>query len=174
MQYRAAGSLNTLASSGAISPSRASAKLREIEADFEILPNDEAESLPRSTCSIRRLPWAAKLALIFLVVLIVTGGALLVFSLSPKKSDDKNKPQNRVVINTWWPGPTDATFDALAGHMSALDSAIAGAINAEVNMYDHTVGPDGSPDTNGETTLDALIVRAARMCFRSCGGKAPR
>lgn len=163
MRFAASGSsLNA-----ADSPSRA--KLRELEAEFDVLPSDDPDALPPSSscCSVRRLSWSVKLALILLVALIVTGCALLVFSLSPpKKSPNHTPPQTRVVINTWWPGPTDAAFDALAGRMSALDSAIAGAINAEENMYDHTVGPDGSPDTNGETTLDALIVR--RRPRRAC------
>lgn len=158
MRFASSGSSSLNAESS--SPSRSSAKLREIEADFEELPSDDPDAPPHpSSCSIRRLSWSVKLALILIVALIVTGGALLIFSLSPAKKNSNRAPQTRVVINTWWPGPTDAAYSALAGRMSALDSAIAGAINAEKNMYDHTVGPDGSPDTNGETTLDALIVR---------------
>jgi hypothetical protein len=51
---------------------------------------------------------------------------------------------------------------------SALDSAIEGCIAAEIaqGYGDHTVGPDGSPDTNGETTLDAMIVSGGLTCAR--------
>ena len=74
--------------------------------------------------------------------------------------------RQRVVINTWWPEPTNVTFKALMANFSALDSAVEGCISAEVGQGfgDHTVGPNGSPDTTGETTLDALIVsRAPRI-----------
>lgn len=146
------------------SPSRAA--LREIEADFEVLPTDEHEFERPSGMS-----WTGKLALLFIVALVVTGGAVLAFTLMPTKKSGDGRVRTRVVVNTWWPGATDATFAALANDMSALDAAIAGAVDAEVNegYGDHTVGPNGSPDTNGETTLDALIVRAdcARACTRA-------
>ena len=53
-----------------------------------------------------------------------------------------------------------ATLEHLLANYSALDSAIEGCVAAEINQGfgDHTVGPNGSPDTSGETTLDALIV----------------
>ena len=72
----------------------------------------------------------------------------------------------RVVINTWWRNATEATFEALMANYSALDSAIEGCVAAEIaqGYGDHTVGPDGSPDTNGETTLDAMIVSGVLTC----------
>lgn len=74
----------------------------------------------------------------------------------------------RVVINTWWRNATEATFEALMANYSALDAAIEGCVAAETaqGYGDHTVGPNGSPDTNGETTLDAMIVSRFDVCDR--------
>ena len=68
-----------------------------------------------------------------------------------------------VVVNTWWPGAANATYQLLARNFSALDAAMAGCESAEESFAfgDHTVGPDGSPDFTGETTLDALLCDGA-------------
>lgn len=41
---------------------------------------------------------------------------------------------------------------------SALDAVEAGCSRCEDEQCDHTVGFGGSPDENGETTLDAMIM----------------
>lgn len=41
---------------------------------------------------------------------------------------------------------------------SALDAVEVGATTCEVLQCDNTVGFGGSPDENGETTLDAMIM----------------
>jgi len=67
--------------------------------------------------------------------------------------------QGGVVVNTWWGGTTSAALEALREGMCALDAAQAACAATELSMAfgDRTVGPDGSPDTSGETTLDALL-----------------
>ncbi len=72
-------------------------------------------------------------------------------------------PQLRVVVNTWWPGAAVAAYGLLSRNFSAVDSAVAGCVDAESRFAygDHTVGPDGSPDFSGETTLDALLCDGA-------------
>lgn len=40
----------------------------------------------------------------------------------------------------------------------ALDAVERGCSQCEVEQCDHTVGYGGSPDENGETTLDAMIM----------------
>nr|CCA22735.1 N(4)(BetaNacetylglucosaminyl)Lasparaginase putative [Albugo laibachii Nc14] len=70
------------------------------------------------------------------------------------------------VMNTWsFTAATKAAFDVLAtsGHHAAnvnnvLDAIVAGCNRCEIDQCDYTVGYGASPDTNGETTLDAMIL----------------
>jgi hypothetical protein len=76
---------------------------------------------------------------------------------SPEHAPEQLQP---VVINTWrWPQTSLAALVSLQSGGSALDAAQAGCRDAELSFAygDGTVGPDGSPDTNGEVTLDALL-----------------
>ena len=41
---------------------------------------------------------------------------------------------------------------------SALDAVVAGCSACERHQCDGTVGYGGSPDENGETTLDAMVM----------------
>ena len=41
---------------------------------------------------------------------------------------------------------------------SALDSAVAGVTQCEIDRCDGSVGWGSSPDENGETTLDAMVM----------------
>ena len=41
---------------------------------------------------------------------------------------------------------------------SALDTAVEGVTQCEVDRCDGTVGWGSSPDENGETSLDALVM----------------
>lgn len=72
-----------------------------------------------------------------------------------------------VVINTWpFTNATRAAFAALTTSASAhahLDAIIAGCDRCEVEQCDFTVGYGGSPDTTGETTLDAMILDGTTM-----------
>lgn len=46
----------------------------------------------------------------------------------------------------------------LSSRGSAIDAIVAGCTVCEQEQCDGTVGYGGSPDENGETTLDALII----------------
>ncbi|XP_065071993.1 N(4)-(Beta-N-acetylglucosaminyl)-L-asparaginase-like [Rhopilema esculentum] len=64
-----------------------------------------------------------------------------------------------LIVNTW---PfTDATYKAwsvIMANGSALDAVEQGCTVCEEERCDGTVGYGGSPDENGETTLDAMIM----------------
>ncbi|CCI49305.1 unnamed protein product [Albugo candida] len=70
------------------------------------------------------------------------------------------------VINTWsFTDATKSAFDVLANSKhhpgdvnNVLDAIVAGCNRCEIDQCDHTVGYGASPDTNGETTLDAMIL----------------
>lgn len=49
-------------------------------------------------------------------------------------------------------------WNALVKGGSALDAVESGCSQCEVDQCDGTVGYGGSPDENGETTLDAMIM----------------
>lgn len=67
-----------------------------------------------------------------------------------------------VVVSTWpFREAVRAAWEVVkAGGAggSAVDAVVAGCSACEVLRCDGTVGPGGSPDENGETTLDALIM----------------
>jgi N4-(beta-N-acetylglucosaminyl)-L-asparaginase len=74
-------------------------------------------------------------------------------------------PQHGVVVINTWPfvNATRAGFKALHGRGSALDAITRGCNRCEVDQCDFTVGYGGSPDSNGETTLDAMILDGSTM-----------
>lgn len=70
-----------------------------------------------------------------------------------------------IVVSTWpFVEAVKAAWTAVAHDgLSAVDSVVEGCSACEEFRCDGTVGPGGSPDENGETTLDALIMNAATM-----------
>ncbi|XP_058462933.1 N(4)-(Beta-N-acetylglucosaminyl)-L-asparaginase [Malaya genurostris] len=70
-----------------------------------------------------------------------------------------------LVINTW--AFTNATLRAhqslTVGEFSALDALVEGCSVCEREQCDGTVGYGGSPDENGETTLDAMVMDGTTM-----------
>ena len=67
--------------------------------------------------------------------------------------------QNSIVINTWYfDQANQEAFDVLQSGGSALDAVEAGCRKCEELQCDGSVGYGGSPDENGETTLDAMIM----------------
>jgi len=75
--------------------------------------------------------------------------------------------RSAVVINTWpFVNATRTAFAALEqqrGRSPALDAIEAGCNRCEVDQCDFTVGFGGSPDSRGETTLDAMILDGSTM-----------
>lgn len=73
-----------------------------------------------------------------------------------------------VVINTWpFTHATSSAFALLTtqprSKTPSLDAIAGGCHACEVEQCDFTVGYGGSPDTNGETTLDAMILDGTTM-----------
>ena len=65
-----------------------------------------------------------------------------------------------VVVSTWFPTAVQEAYNLLSQGYSALDAVELGCTLCEDQQCDGTVGWGGSPDTSGETTLDALIMDA--------------
>jgi N4-(beta-N-acetylglucosaminyl)-L-asparaginase len=63
-----------------------------------------------------------------------------------------------VVVNTWFAESAQSAFDFVSQGYSALDAVEVGCTTCEDLRCDGTVGWGGSPDTTGETTLDAIIM----------------
>jgi len=65
----------------------------------------------------------------------------------------------QTVINTWpFTEANDAAWAILENGGSALDAITTGTSKCESLRCDGSVGWGGSPDENGETTLDAMIM----------------
>lgn len=78
-----------------------------------------------------------------------------------------------IVVNTWpWPQATDAAWTAMTQPQSAspaLDAVEAGCRKCQEDQCDGTVGFGGSPDENGETTLDAMIMDGTTLNLGAVG-----
>ncbi|GAB4858834.1 hypothetical protein Ancab_010312 [Ancistrocladus abbreviatus] len=69
-----------------------------------------------------------------------------------------------MVVSTWpFVDAVRAAWRAVDGGFSAVDAVVEGCSACEELRCDGTVGPGGSPDENGETTLDALVMNGATM-----------
>ncbi|XP_051122809.1 probable isoaspartyl peptidase/L-asparaginase 3 [Andrographis paniculata] len=69
-----------------------------------------------------------------------------------------------VVISTWpFTEAVRAGWRALENGASAVDAVVEGCSKCEQLRCDGTVGPGGSPDENGETTIDAMIMNGVTM-----------
>ncbi|XP_064405466.1 N(4)-(Beta-N-acetylglucosaminyl)-L-asparaginase-like isoform X3 [Halichondria panicea] len=87
---------------------------------------------------------------------LCVGCVLLIALLGPCVCEDKLLP---VVINTWpFVDANKGAAQSLSNGGSYLDAVEAGCSVCEAEQCDGTVGYGGSPDENGETTLDAMIM----------------
>ncbi|XP_037811518.1 putative N(4)-(beta-N-acetylglucosaminyl)-L-asparaginase GG24090 [Lucilia sericata] len=69
-----------------------------------------------------------------------------------------------LVINTWaFEEANEAAWAALQQGDTALDALVIGCTTCEEQQCDGTVGYGGSPDENGETTLDAMLIDGSNM-----------
>lgn len=77
-----------------------------------------------------------------------------------------------LVINTWaFTNATIAAWEALKKHDgSVLDALVEGCSTCEREQCDGTVGYGGSPDENGETTLDAFLMDGDNMNIGAVAG----
>ncbi|XP_021752789.1 probable isoaspartyl peptidase/L-asparaginase 3 isoform X1 [Chenopodium quinoa] len=76
----------------------------------------------------------------------------------------ENNGKYPIVVSTWpFVDAVRAAWRAVDGGFSAVDAVVEGCSACEELRCDGSVGPGGSPDENGETTLDALIMNGATM-----------
>ncbi|KAK7259756.1 hypothetical protein RIF29_25369 [Crotalaria pallida] len=69
-----------------------------------------------------------------------------------------------LVVSTWpFVEAVRAAWGAVDAGSSAVDSVVEGCSACEELRCDGTVGPGGSPDENGETTIDALVMDGVTM-----------
>ncbi|KAL7108528.1 hypothetical protein ACP275_06G118100 [Erythranthe tilingii] len=69
-----------------------------------------------------------------------------------------------VVVSTWpFLEAVRAAWRSVDSGFSAVDSVVEGCSACEELRCDGTVGPGGSPDENGETTIDAMIMNGVTM-----------
>ncbi|KAK2184630.1 hypothetical protein NP493_258g06066 [Ridgeia piscesae] len=89
----------------------------------------------------------------WLVLLLALFGNCLYYS-------NGNNVRLPFVINTWpFKVATKAAWEAVKNESSsALDAVVAGCSACERHQCDGTVGYGGSPDENGETTLDSMVM----------------
>ena len=86
---------------------------------------------------------------------------ILLLSILALPSVALAKPK-ALIVNTW---PfTAATYEAYktliaSSKADPVDAVVAGCSKSEELQNDFTVGWGGSPDANGETTLDALVMQ---------------
>ncbi|KAJ3680588.1 hypothetical protein LUZ60_016866 [Juncus effusus] len=107
---------------------------------------------------------ASKLPSFFFICLIIL---LLLIDQSSAKEVKRsgNGGGFPVVVSTWpFKAAVRAAWRSVKdGGSTAVDAVVAGCSACEVLRCDGTVGPGGSPDENGETTLDALIMNGTTM-----------
>ena len=83
-------------------------------------------------------------------------GVLSILFLALLNSSSANLP---VVIATWeFNNATAKAFEVLNSTGDIFDAIEQGCSVCEVEQCDRTVGYGGSPDEDGETTLDAMIM----------------
>ncbi|XP_066154427.1 N(4)-(Beta-N-acetylglucosaminyl)-L-asparaginase-like [Euwallacea fornicatus] len=76
-----------------------------------------------------------------------------------------------VVVNTWaFIKATQNAWTTLQNSNQAIDALIEGCRTCQSLQCDFTVGYGGSPDEEGETTLDALIFDGNTMNMGAVGG----
>ncbi|XP_044255680.1 putative N(4)-(beta-N-acetylglucosaminyl)-L-asparaginase GM21137 isoform X2 [Tribolium madens] len=77
-----------------------------------------------------------------------------------------------VVMNTWRfsQAAVNAFLTLKDADSDAIDAVVTGCSTCEGLQCDHSVGYGGSPDENGETTLDAMIFDGTAMNMGAVGG----
>ena len=70
------------------------------------------------------------------------------------------EPKNYPLVVSTWPfiEAVRAAWRAVDAGSSAVNAVMEGCSACEELRCDGTVGPGGSPDENGETTIDAMVM----------------
>ncbi|KAF6146147.1 hypothetical protein GIB67_015585 [Kingdonia uniflora] len=93
--------------------------------------------------------------------------AALLFSSFSMVLGDEGQKESRVyplVVSTWpFLEAVRAAWSATENGFAAVDAVVEGCSACEELRCDGTVGPGGSPDENGETTIDALVMDGTTM-----------
>ncbi|KAH6809945.1 N-terminal nucleophile aminohydrolases superfamily protein [Perilla frutescens var. frutescens] len=93
------------------------------------------------------------ITLIFLVSLIIS-----------TIGDEVSSANFPIVVSTWpFLKAVSAAWRSVDSGLSAMDAIVEGCSACELLRCDGTVGPGGSPDENGETTIDAMIMNGVTM-----------
>ncbi|KAK9095214.1 hypothetical protein Scep_026683 [Stephania cephalantha] len=93
------------------------------------------------------------------VTAILLSSIPLVLGHSVQKSE-----KYPLVVSTWpFLDAVRAAWRAVDGGSSAVEAVVEGCSACEELMCDGTVGPGGSPDENGETTIDAMVMDGSTM-----------
>lgn len=88
--------------------------------------------------------------------------ALLLSEVCGNRLGDSGKYP--LVVSTWpFVEAVRAAWTAADDGLSAVDAVVEGCSACEELRCDGTVGPGGSPDENGETTIDALVMDGVTM-----------
>ncbi|KAM4709266.1 N(4)-(beta-N-acetylglucosaminyl)-L-asparaginase [Discoglossus pictus] len=96
-----------------------------------------------------------------LSLLWVLAGLLCTAASSGPPHSDSLLP---LVVNTWtFRSAAEAAWRVLEAGGSVLDAVERGCTQCEIDQCDGSVGYGGSPDENGETTLDAMIMNGNTM-----------
>ncbi|CAN0100321.1 unnamed protein product, partial [Heterosigma akashiwo] len=66
----------------------------------------------------------------------------------------------QIVLNTWNFQGANAEAYRVIQTNDSLDSLVAGLTWCEDHQCDGTVGPGGSPNENGDVTLDSMLMDA--------------
>ena len=98
-------------------------------------------------------------------ILLFAGAAIQVIvskasAANSSPSPGEAVPHWPVTVATWFPTAVTLTQQLLSEGFTALDAVELGCSLCEDQQCDGTVGWGGSPDTGGETTLDAMIMCA--------------
>lgn len=78
-----------------------------------------------------------------------------------------------LIVNTWpFTAATHEAYRTLTSSVDAdpLNAVVAGCSKSEELQDDYTVGWGGSPDSNGETTLDAFVMRGSDQNMGAVAG----
>ena len=99
----------------------------------------------------------------FCIVVCAAGSSL-------RKSSSSTKTSALLAINTWpWTNATATGFERLQQGLTAIDAVEAGCTACELLQCDGTVGFGGSPGSDGEVTLDAMIIDGATSDMGAVG-----
>jgi N4-(beta-N-acetylglucosaminyl)-L-asparaginase len=97
---------------------------------------------------------------------MATMAALLILTLLSLAvgQETTNLGQFPLVVSTWpFLDAVRAAWRSVDTGSSAIDAVVDGCSACEELRCDGTVGPGGSPDENGETTIDALVMNGVTM-----------